>query len=79
MSASVPASMVSSDLNPLAPVRSTARASASGSTSHTPTSSARSVCFSRASKWLAEMRPQPARANRILRSRMNGLVMNMGR
>ena len=52
--------------------------SAAGSTSHTPTSSARSACFSMASKWLAEMRPQPTSANRMRRSVTKGLVMNIG-
>ena len=69
MSALVPASIASSDLNPGAPVRASALASASASMSQTPTSSARSVCLSRASKWLAEIRPHPTSANRILRSR----------
>jgi len=46
--------------------------------SHTPTSSARSLCFAIASKWLAEIRPQPTSANRIFRSRTKGLVMNIG-
>ena len=41
--------------------------------SQTPTSSARSACLSMASKWLAEIRPHPTSANRIRRSRDEGL------
>jgi hypothetical protein len=69
------ASNASSDAKPVAPVRATAAASASGRLSHTATSSARPACWRSASMWLAEMRPQPTNAKRIGRSTMGNVAV----